>query len=128
MNRHAQLTRRETEVAELLAWGMAKKEAADRLCVSIHTIENTARNIYEKLEINKVAELSVWWFCTRFNISFDLSPIKRTVISMALLILIIPREILSLEDTYRSFRTKPVRTAQRGRGRQREPEWDVMYE
>ncbi len=53
MKADAELTPRETEVAELLAWGAAKKEVADRYYISVRTVENTARNIYEKVDIQK---------------------------------------------------------------------------
>lgn len=45
MRAEAGLTQRETQIAELLAWGAAKKEVADRLSISPRTVENTARNI-----------------------------------------------------------------------------------
>lgn len=42
MRLKAELTRREGEVAELLAWGASKKEVAERLFISARTVENTA--------------------------------------------------------------------------------------
>ena len=75
------LTKRETEIAELLAWGATKKDVANRLFVSERTVENHTRNIYEKTGVTKINELSAWWFCTTFNISFDLSPLKRSAIA-----------------------------------------------
>lgn len=42
MRAEAGLTQRETQIAELLAWGAAKKEVADRLSISPRTVENTA--------------------------------------------------------------------------------------
>jgi DNA-binding CsgD family transcriptional regulator len=85
MNANAVLTKRESEVAELLAWGVAKKEVAEHLFISTRTVENTARNIYAKVGIQKATELCVWWFCTKFGISFDLSPVKRTVVASIIL-------------------------------------------
>ena len=70
MKLHALLSKRETQVAELLAWGASKKEVASRLFVSTRTVENTARNIYAKLGIQKATELCVWWFCTNYPASF----------------------------------------------------------
>ena len=64
MRAEAGLTQRETQIAELLAWGAAKKEVADRLSISPRTVENTARNIYSKIGIQKATELCVWWFYT----------------------------------------------------------------
>jgi DNA-binding CsgD family transcriptional regulator len=93
MKANANLTKRETQVAELLAWGAAKKEVADQLDISTRTVENTARNIYEKIDIQKATELSVWWFCTHCGVSFDLSPVKRKLISIIVLVIFIPQFI-----------------------------------
>ena len=79
MNTNAILTNRENQIAELLAWGAAKKEISDRLCISTRTVENIVRNIYEKCGIQKATELCVWWFCNKYSISLDLSPIKQTI-------------------------------------------------
>lgn len=88
---HANLTKRESEIAELFAWGASKKDVASRLFISERTVENHTRNIYEKTGCSKINELSAWWFCTKFHISFDLSPLKRKTISIILLVLIIPQ-------------------------------------
>lgn len=79
------LSKREREVAELLAWGAAKKEVADILHISERTVENQARSIYSKLSIQKVSELCVWYFTSRFHISLLLSPIKQRFTAMLLL-------------------------------------------
>ncbi len=85
------LTKRESEIAELFAWGASKKDIANRLFISERTVENHTRNIYEKTGCSKVNELSAWWFCTTFHISFDLSPFKRKAIAIMLLILTMPQ-------------------------------------
>jgi DNA-binding CsgD family transcriptional regulator len=106
MNPEARLTKRESEVAELIAWGLCKKEVANLLFVSERTIENHARNIYLKIGCGKVNELSAWWFCTRFNISFDLSPLKRSLLSCALLVVMMPQILNVDSDIIRAFRTR----------------------
>ena len=110
MNVLAKLTNREIEIAELFAWGASKKEVANHLNVSERTIENHARNIYEKTGCGKVNELSAWWFCTKFNISFDLSPLKRTVFSLVFLAIITPQILSMDDDIVRMFRTKTMST------------------
>ena len=108
------LTKRESEIAELFAWGASKKDIANRLYISERTVENHARNIYEKTGCSKVNELSAWWFCKTFNISFDLSPLKRKFIAIAFLALMIP-QILDVDNVAiqrirtRSYRTTRVR-------------------
>lgn len=91
MNILTKLTAREAQIAELFAWGASKRDVASRLFISERTVENHARNIYDKIGCNKVNELSAWWFCTKFNISFDLSPLKRRIAAFAMLVLIIPQ-------------------------------------
>lgn len=127
MNADARLTPRETEVAELLAWGAAKKEVADRLFISTRTVENTARNIYEKVGIQKATELCVWWFCTHCGVSFELNPLKRGIIAAFLLMIILPYEFLGNKDILRTFRIKPVtRVAKAGRrGRRNDSDLDL---
>ncbi len=44
------LSEREIEVLSLLGEGLVKKEIADRLAISAHTVDNHIRHIYEKLQ------------------------------------------------------------------------------
>nr|DAO17986.1 MAG TPA: hypothetical protein [Caudoviricetes sp.] len=87
MNLLANLTRRESQVAELLAWGASRKEAADQLNIATNTVLTISRSIFRKVGIQKATELSVWWFCRRFNISPDLSPVRRRFGATILLML-----------------------------------------
>ncbi len=79
------MTPREQEISELSAWGLSRKEIADKLFVSEHTVENHFRNIFKKTGCKKLNQLSAWWFCIKFNISFDLSPRTRSIIASLLL-------------------------------------------
>lgn len=54
----AALTPREREVLQLLAEGMATKQVAHHLGVSIKTIETHRRQVMTKLELDSVAELT----------------------------------------------------------------------
>jgi DNA-binding NarL/FixJ family response regulator len=49
------LTPRETSVLELMVKGMIKKEIAERLQVSYHTVDGHLRKIYRKLHVNNSA-------------------------------------------------------------------------
>lgn len=102
------LTKRELQIAELIAWGASKKEVADRLFISEYTVDNHLRKVYEKTKVNKANELSAWWFCTRFHISFDLSPLKRSLIAGVLLLCLLPRELCTSQDTIRNKRSNRV--------------------
>jgi DNA-binding NarL/FixJ family response regulator len=46
------LTRRESEILELLRRGNTLESIADMLCLSFHTIHTHTRNIYSKLNVN----------------------------------------------------------------------------
>lgn len=84
---NAELTKRESEIAELFAWGASKKDVANRLFISERTVENHARNIYAKTGCQKVNELCAWWFCNRFNIPFELSPLRKKITTIILKIM-----------------------------------------
>lgn len=55
-NETAELSPREREVLDGLAEGQAYKQIATRLGVSIHTVRNYIRRIYEKLHVRSSAE------------------------------------------------------------------------
>jgi len=46
------LTQRERQILELSTQGLLKKEIADRLSLSYHTVDTHLRNIYAKLHVN----------------------------------------------------------------------------
>ena len=46
------LSDREKEILQLMVTGLIKKEIADRLNLSVHTVDTYLRRIYEKLEVN----------------------------------------------------------------------------
>jgi DNA-binding NarL/FixJ family response regulator len=56
--KRAPLTRRETEVLQLIAEGMANKETADELGISIKTVEKHRANLMRKLNIHDTAGLT----------------------------------------------------------------------
>lgn len=118
LNLKAPLSRRENEIAELLAWGAAKKEVADRLKISTRTVENTARHIYEKIGIQKATELCVFWFCAKCGVSPSLDPLKRAFIALFFLLSFLPSEILAPTDNApTTIKTAPRAT----RGRRQAP-------
>jgi DNA-binding NarL/FixJ family response regulator len=52
------LSRREAEIAQLAAKGLASKEIADRLFLSVRTVSNHLQNVYTKLGVASRAELA----------------------------------------------------------------------
>lgn len=120
LNLRAELTRREAQIAELLAWGAAKKEVADLLRISPRTVENTARHIYEKIGIQKATELCVYWFCAKCGVSPSKDPLKRAFIALALLLIFIPAELHAQtanndDDALQPCTTRVVSRTVRGR-------------
>jgi len=54
------LTKREEEIARLVATGMMSKEIAARLKLSLRTVEKHRENIMQKVGVHKVANLTRW--------------------------------------------------------------------
>lgn len=121
----AQLSPRESEIAELLAWGASKKEVADRLFISARTVENTARNIYAKIGIQKATELCVWWFCAKCGVPTSCDPLKRAFVSIVLLLAFLPYEFSNHNDQYTARVTRTVRTCRPGRTRRGREENEI---
>lgn len=66
----AVLSGREREVLQLLAEGLATKEVADRLTLSVKTVESHRKSVMDKLEIHSIAEL------TKYAIREGLTPLE----------------------------------------------------
>jgi DNA-binding CsgD family transcriptional regulator len=128
MNQDATLSNRETQVAELLAWGAAKKEVADMLTISTRTVENIARNIYAKIGIQKATELCVWWFTTKCGVSMNLSPFARKVGALFLFLLLTPTMFgQNNPDMARCRTAKTCRTVRAARGRRADTDTDFEF-
>jgi DNA-binding NarL/FixJ family response regulator len=63
------LTKREEEVARLVAGGKMSKEIAARLKVSLRTVEKHRENIMQKVGVHKVASLTRW--CVEAGLAED---------------------------------------------------------
>ncbi len=124
------LTRREEQVAELIAWGAAYKEVPQILQkkyggkeISVNTVKVIIENIFNKLLIGKVNELSAWWFCNKLGVDANLSPLKefrRTLYSIMLLVIITPQilfvdldQAIRNQKSQRSQKTERVERSKR---------------
>ena len=124
------LTKRELQVAELLAWGASKKEVPDLLRklyggreISVHTVENITRNIYAKLHLNKASELSAWYFCECHQVDDSLSPFKRirkAALSLFLLLLLTPQIFDADDEALRPQRVRTTRVERVVRSRKQD--------
>lgn len=130
MDAKDKLSRREMQVAELLAWGAAKKEVPDLLRnlyggreISVHTVENITRRIYEKLGISKASELSAWYFCECHQVDEGLSPMrkaKNTIYSILFLLLLLPQTFDFDQDALRPQRIRTTRVERVVRARKKD--------
>lgn len=55
------LTRRELDVLELIAGGLANKEIASALTLSVPTIKNHVQSILKKLGVRRRADAALWF-------------------------------------------------------------------
>jgi len=54
------LTRRERQIARLVALGRSNREVAEELVVGIRTVETHLEHIFRKLAVQSRAEVAVW--------------------------------------------------------------------
>lgn len=55
------LTRREREVARLLAKGLTNREMADRLVISQRTVEGHVENVLGKMGVKSRTQVAIWF-------------------------------------------------------------------
>ena len=79
MNLEAQLSKRELEVAEVMAFTKSKTDAAQKLFISEGTLSAHTFNIYDKLQINSKSELVIWWFVKKLGVELKNIPYFRLV-------------------------------------------------
>ncbi len=54
------LTSQETKITELTSWGLTAKEIADKLNISIHTVNTHRKNIFKKIGVKNSSELVMY--------------------------------------------------------------------
>jgi DNA-binding NarL/FixJ family response regulator len=54
------LSRREKELADLVARGLTNRQIAEELVLSERTVENHVRNILKKLKLSSRSEVAAW--------------------------------------------------------------------
>ncbi|MGQ7870895.1 response regulator transcription factor [Sunxiuqinia sp. sy24] len=69
-----ELTIREKDVIKLIALGLANKEIADKLFISIHTVISHRKNITEKLGIKSISGLTVYAIMNNLLDLQDINP------------------------------------------------------
>lgn len=74
MQDNGELTSREKDVIKLIALGLANKEIADKLFISIHTVISHRKNITEKLGIKSISGLTVYAIMNNLLDIQDINP------------------------------------------------------
>ncbi len=82
------LSRKENQVAGLVACGLAKKEIADELNIAYGTVNIHIDNAYKKTGTNKLNELGAWWINKKFNLNINWSDMKKQIIATCCLLLV----------------------------------------
>lgn len=90
------LSKRELEVAKLIAWGASDKEVAQELFISPETSHTYRKYILKKIGGHNIADLTRWYFQNEFKISFGLSPRLIKHIAMILLLITVYAEFSHL--------------------------------
>lgn len=113
----------EQEIADNYAWGMTAKEIANKRNRSTNTIKNQIRKLFEKTDTHKDTEFTAWYFCTKFHISFKMSPLARQIVAGCLFVLvsfdIINDGAFNCTRASRTLRTRVERAERSGRTRLR---------
>lgn len=116
------LTPREKEFVYLSAWGWEKKEVADCLCVSVFTVTNTIANVYRRLGVRNIGELTSLWFCNQHPELEKNKPIFKIIkkvkkVAFMLLVLIGLSEFIDNHSDMIRVRTRSTRSVRSGRVR-----------
>ena len=104
----AKLSKRELEVAEILAFAINRQSAADKLCISEGTLSAHSYRIYEKLDITSKSELVIWWFVKCLGINRNQIPYFKTIPAVLISLGLIMHKHANFEIIRRSERTTRI--------------------
>lgn len=80
-------SKREREIADLLARGLSEKEIAAKLNISPATVNNHTRNIREKFDLSKNSEIVLLYIAERNKRPFNIKAIREYGISIILVLI-----------------------------------------
>jgi DNA-binding CsgD family transcriptional regulator len=60
-----EISKKETEVIRLKSIGLQHKEIAERLGISLFTVQTHFQNIHRKLRVRDDSELIIWFYRTQ---------------------------------------------------------------
>ena len=111
------ISSREYQIAELIAWGATDKEVAQELFISPETAKTHRKNILKKIGGHNAADLTRWFFQKKCRVSLGVNPRQIRHLAFAFLILVAIGEYTN-QDMIRTLR--PVRTTSRTSRRKKE--------
>lgn len=117
------VTQREQQIWAMIADGMTKKEVANELGRSFHTVNQIVRNLYDKLQIRKETELVREWF---FHTSLaSRKDFKRTVSQKGFFVAVLFLSLTGLQiatnaPAFRSGRTASRTLTRTNQGRRKQ--------
>lgn len=103
------LSRRENQIAGLVACGMAKKEIANELDITYGTVNVHLDNAYKKTGTNKLNELGAWWLNKSLNLNINWADMKKRIIAFGMLALVIIQLSNNDASTFRARRSRARR-------------------
>lgn len=123
-----ELSSREMQVTEMVAWGLTEKEIANKLFVSPLTVNTHKKHIYRELGICKDTDLTRWYFFKEYGISAANPFIKAAVgaffLAVSVFSIMESHELLRVfRPTNMTARSITVRSNRSSRGRRK----DVYY-
>lgn len=80
-------SKREREIADLLARGLSEKEIAAKLNISPATVNNHTRNIRDKFDLSKNSEIVLLYIAERNKRPFNIKAIREYGISIILVLI-----------------------------------------
>ena len=104
------ISRREYQIAELIAWGASDKEVADELFISIQTSKTHRKNILKKIHGHNAADLTRWFFQKKCGVSLGVNPRQIRHLAFIFLLLVFIGEYTN-QDMIRTARV--VRTSRK---------------
>lgn len=121
-----ELSEQEARVAELIAWGASKKEAAETLFVEYTTIDSHIQSIYKKLHVNKLNGISAWYFSFVYEVPEVHNPRLKRFMAVVLLMLLPVGYMASLHNGTDMIRTARMARASRTGARRSECEFELV--
>lgn len=116
INIDVELTPRESELTTCAIMGFAKKQIAAKKFISVRTVEQTMKNVYEKVGVNSIAQLAVWWWCKNLNIR----SLKNPMLTVAIIVTLIAGFVAEIPAPER------VKIARVKRARKCEDEYELI--